>query len=100
MFALPHAGALDVGQSYSETATFTLPPSAAGTHFIVQTNVDPNIALTDEELFLDQVQQILARAEAALGKPLLEASAADIAKLTRQDVLSILVGGNDDKLRT
>ncbi len=37
VFALPHVGALQVGETYSQEATFTLPPSALGSHFIVAT---------------------------------------------------------------
>ncbi len=43
VFAAPNFGTLLPNQSYTQTATFTLPPSAQGSFFIVQTNENPNI---------------------------------------------------------
>ncbi|MHC1770058.1 MAG: CARDB domain-containing protein [Verrucomicrobiia bacterium] len=94
VFGAPHIGSLEPGESYTETATFTLPPSAKGQYVIVETNVNPDILLTEEDLFLKQVQDILARAEARLGKPLMDVSMADLQQLTKQDILNILTGGN------
>ena len=95
MFAVPHVGVLGSGQSYTETATFTLPPSAEGSYFVVETNVDPNLTLTDEQLFLKQIEDILRRAEQALGKPLIEATGEDLRSLTRNDILRILTGDQE-----
>ncbi|MCC7204900.1 MAG: Ig-like domain-containing protein, partial [Phycisphaeraceae bacterium] len=92
VFATPHYGALAVGQSYTQELTFTLPPSASGAYFIVETNVDPMIAMTDEELFLKQVQEIVNRAAEVLGHPLTEVTYDDLSKLTKADIMYILVG--------
>ncbi len=92
LFALPHSGALQPGESYEHTAEFTLPPSAAGSHILVRTNVDPRIALTEEEKFLDEVKAVLQRIEAATGKPIGETGVADIQQFSRSELLAILAG--------
>ena len=96
VFGTPHVGALEQGQSYEEEATFTLPPSAAGSYFIVQTNADPGRLLTNNETFLEQVDAIVKRAEQRLGKPLIEVRANETRKLTRNDLIFILTGGGTE----
>src|SRR5690606_27539849 len=92
LFGVPHFGTLESGQSYTETVTFPLPPSAKGTHFIVETNVDPGQITTQSETLLQQVAGIIRRAEERLGKPLAEARGVDLQDLCRNDVLKILTG--------
>src|SRR5690606_31706664 len=92
VFAIPHIGGLNPGDDYTQEVTFTLPPSARGSHFIIETNVDPRIALTNEESLLDQVQAIMQRAEQILGAPLLEVPISQVSQLTANDVLFILTG--------
>ncbi len=93
VFALPHIGVLDVGQSYTQQATFTLPPSAQGSHFIVATNVDPSVAIQIEDPgLLSQVRAILDRFEKETGKPINEIKLADLQKFDRSTLLSILTG--------
>jgi YD repeat-containing protein len=41
MYRVTHEGRLAPNASYSQTQSFQLPPSAAGMHFVVQTNVPP-----------------------------------------------------------
>ncbi len=98
VFAAPHVGALAKNESYSETATFTLPPSAFGSHFIVQTNADPRLAAPGDNLFLDQIKGILQRFEQALGKPLADVSISSIPNFSASDVINILTGGNQATL--
>ncbi|MEM2990266.1 MAG: CARDB domain-containing protein, partial [Halobacteria archaeon] len=97
VFGAPHIGALNPGESYSETATFTLPPSAEGNFFIVRTNVDPSLILTDEEALLKQVEDIISRAEERLGKKLTEVNEEELRELTKKDVLYILTGGGQQR---
>lgn len=93
VFGVPHFGALEPGQSYSEEVSFTLPPSAEGSYFIVETNVDPRQIMTEEDLLLTEMQEFLQRVEARLGKPLADVSLADIQSLSREDLLKIIIGG-------
>ncbi|MDA8746284.1 hypothetical protein N9N28_16795, partial [Rubripirellula amarantea] len=92
VFALPHDGAIDVGEDYDETATFTLPPSASGSYFLVRTNLDPRVAITSEPSLLEEVEAVLKRVEAATGKPLLEVSLADLNQFTASELRAILAG--------
>ena len=93
LFALPHPGALQVGETYEQTAEFTLPPSAAGSHILVRTNVDPRIALTDEDQFLKRgPSDPEKRIETATGKPIGETGVSDINQFSRSELLSILAG--------
>ncbi|MCA9169348.1 MAG: hypothetical protein KDB23_16860, partial [Planctomycetales bacterium] len=94
VFAVPRVGGLQVGQSYTEEATFTLPPSVQGGYFIVETNVDPRVAETDEPTLLAQVEAIIRRAEQRLGTSLTNASPDQIRKLSRSDIIQILTGGD------
>ena len=58
--AVEHDGALDAGQTYTVSATFTLPPSAQGSFFIVKTNDANAIELLNGGTTLDQeVAQIV-----------------------------------------
>ncbi|MCB1090441.1 MAG: Ig-like domain-containing protein, partial [Verrucomicrobiae bacterium] len=98
VFAVPHAGALQLGESYTESATFLLPPSAEGTHFIVETNVDPRLAAPSEDLFLEQIRAIIQRAEQALGGPLGPETINNISNLSSRDIIDILVGGSEPTL--
>jgi len=52
VFAILHEGVLERGESYDQDISFTLPPSASGTHFLVETNVDPRVLLTAEDELL------------------------------------------------
>ncbi|MCK6499002.1 MAG: hypothetical protein L6Q38_05930, partial [Nitrospira sp.] len=92
VFGVPHFGLLEIGQSYTETVTFTLPPSAKGSHFVVETNADPNKVVTQEDSLLQQIAGIIARAEARLGKSLAEVRGVDLENLSRNDILRILTG--------
>ncbi|MEM9826972.1 MAG: CARDB domain-containing protein, partial [Planctomycetota bacterium] len=92
VFALPHDGRLQPGQSYTTEATFTLPPTAKGQHLFIQTNVDPRIALTDEAEFLDEVKAVLSRIEEATGKPLGEVMLSDLNQFTQTELRAILAG--------
>ncbi|MCI0535453.1 MAG: putative Ig domain-containing protein, partial [Verrucomicrobiales bacterium] len=92
VFGLPHFGTLEVGQSYTETVTFTLPPSAKGSHLLVETNADPNRLLTQEDSLLAQIAGIVERAEDRLGKPLAEVRGVDLGNLSRSDLTRILTG--------
>ena len=67
VFGLLHEGALERGQSYTRSLDFTLPPSAAGSYFIVETNVDPNILLTDEAELLMEMAAVTDRIQAKIG---------------------------------
>ncbi len=93
VFAIPHVGVLQPDQSYTQEATFTLPPSATGSHLVVSTNVNPNIAadIADPDL-LSEVKAILQRLETAIGKPLADVSLADLKQFDRETLLSILAG--------
>ena len=92
VFALPHAGRLQPGQSYTQEAEFTLPPTARGQHVLVRTNVDPRIALTDEDKFLDEVKAVLQRVEAATGKPIGEIQISDLQQFSQSELRAILAG--------
>ena len=70
VFGVPHVGALEPGQSYTEEVEFTLPPSAEGAYFIVETNVDPKSILTEEDFLLEEMGDFLGQLEQRLGKPL------------------------------
>ncbi|NEQ69480.1 MAG: hypothetical protein F6K21_29110, partial [Symploca sp. SIO2D2] len=95
VFGVPHFGALEVGQSYTETVSFTLPPSATGSHFIVETNADPRQLLTNSETLLEQIAGIVQRAEDAFGKPLAEVRGVDLQDFSRNDILKILTGDGE-----
>ncbi len=84
--------ALQPGESYTQEAEFTLPPTARGSHVLVQTNVDPRIALTNEDKFLDEVKAVLQRIEAATGKPLGETKISDLKKFSQAELREILAG--------
>ncbi len=99
VFAAPHEGILQPGQSYTQTVTFTLPPSAEGSYYIVKTNVAPIEIVSDDDFdsrtlkeISDQFQAVLVRIEDRFGKPLDEVSSEDLNKLSRKDLLDILVG--------
>ncbi|OYP38028.1 CARDB domain-containing protein [Rhodopirellula sp. MGV] len=92
VFALPHSGRLQTGEEYSQEAEFTLPPSAKGQYLLVRTNVDPRVALTEEEKFLQEVAAVLKRVEAATGKPIGETQIGDIKKFSRSELVAILAG--------
>ncbi len=85
VFALSHDGKLDIGQSYTQTATFTLPPSASGNFFIVETNDVPSLGQTSDDLFASQIQQIVDAANNAL-------NGNDPNSLTADQILQILAG--------
>jgi subtilase family serine protease len=99
VFGLPHNGALGPDETYTQTATFTLPPAARGSYLIVRTNqtvasctaTDPDDADSEMEQLTQQIEGITSRAQEVLGKPLTEASAADLRQLTREQILYILV---------
>ncbi|MEL6107215.1 MAG: CARDB domain-containing protein, partial [Planctomycetota bacterium] len=92
VFALPHVGRLQPGQEYSQEAEFTLPPTARGNHFLVRTNVDPRIALTDEERFLQEVAAVLKRIEEATGEPIGETEIGDLNQFSSSELRAILAG--------
>ncbi len=92
VFAIPQPGPLAPGQSYEHSATFTLPPSAAGSHILVKTNVDPSIAMTDEDKFLQEVRDVLKRIETATGKPIGEIKVSDLKQFTSTELRNILAG--------
>ncbi|WP_372898597.1 CARDB domain-containing protein, partial [Stieleria sp.] len=92
VFAIPHDGRLQPGDDYRHDVEFTLPPSAKGSHFFVQTNVDPRIALTEEAKFLEEVAAVLKRIEAATGKPIGETEIGDLKQFSRSELLAILAG--------
>ena len=92
VFALPRDGRLQPGEEYTQQAEFTLPPSAKGSHLFVQTNVDPRIALTEEEKFLAEVAAVLKRIEQATGKPIGETEIGDLSQFSRSDLIAILAG--------
>ena len=94
VFGVPHFEALEPGRSYSETATFTLPPSAEGSYLIIETNIDPSDIMTEEDFFLGELQNLLQRTEQKLGKPLSDVSLADIQQLDREELLAVLVGSS------
>ncbi|MCA9191785.1 MAG: hypothetical protein KDB03_08485 [Planctomycetales bacterium] len=92
IFAIPQPGPLAPGEAYEHSATFTLPPSAAGSHIFVRTNVDPRIALTEEEKFLSEVRAVLQRIEAATGKPIGDVKVSDLKKFGYAELQDILAG--------
>ena len=81
VFGLLHEGVLEQGKNYTEEVTFTLPPSAAGSYFIIETNVDPNILLTDQEELLLQMDGVIERIEESIG----DLSSMSIGEGLRQD---------------
>ena len=85
VFGVPHYGKLDPGQQYTQEATFTLPPAAEGARIFVETNADPSILMTDQELLLHEVGLIIERADAATTEKPLE-------DLSRREILEILLG--------
>ena len=101
VFAVPHDGTLNPGDSYDQTVTFTLPPSAEGKYFIIETNCNPQLAIVPDQdsLFLSQIAE--AEGDAAGGT------------LTSSGLLNLLSGdtgtpttvfegpfGNNDTLST
>ncbi|MEZ6135593.1 MAG: CARDB domain-containing protein [Pirellulaceae bacterium] len=92
VFAIPQPGPLAPGQSYEHSTTFTLPPSAAGSHIFVRTNVDPRIALTDEAKFLSEVRGVLTRIEEATGKPIGDVKVSDLKQFGYSELRDILAG--------
>ncbi len=92
VFALPQPGPLAPGQSYEHSATFTLPPSAIGSHVLVRTNVDPRIAIIEEDKFLQEVRGVLLRIEQATGKPIGDVRVSDLRSFTRTELVDILAG--------
>ena len=91
-FALPHSGALQPGESYELSADFTLPPTAKGSHVLVRTNVDPRIALTEEQKFLAEVRAVLERIEQAAGSPIGEIAISDLQQFSQSELRAILAG--------
>ncbi|MCY2955084.1 MAG: hypothetical protein NTU53_24415 [Planctomycetota bacterium] len=91
VFGLPHYGKMASGQSYTQTATFTLPPAAEGAYLVVETNVDPTVLMTDEELLLHEVGDILNRAETATADR-------DLTDLSRRELLDILIGPGPERV--
>ncbi|MBN2450718.1 MAG: putative Ig domain-containing protein, partial [Lentisphaeria bacterium] len=99
VFGMPHNGILGPDESYSQTVTFTLPPSARGSYLTVRTNqpiasvtaTDPNSPETALEQLHQEVEGVLGRAAEILGKPLEEATHADISQLSYGDIMYILV---------
>ncbi len=87
VFAVPHVGILAPGQSYDQTVTFTLPPSATGQYFVVETNANPALAEVPDQdaLFLQQIQQVVDSAGDTL-------NGQSISNLTAQDILDLLSG--------
>ncbi len=67
VFGLLHEGALQRGQSYTREVTFTLPPSAQGQYVIVETNVNPNDILTEDEQLLAEMAAVTDRLKTAIG---------------------------------
>jgi subtilase family serine protease len=100
VFAAPNFGTLLPGQSYTQTATFTLPPSAAGSYFIVQTNEDPNLLLNVEDTLFREVEAIIRRAEQELGRPLSEVNLADVRELTPGQLRRILTAPQSSRPET
>ncbi|MCC6234076.1 MAG: hypothetical protein IT580_15635, partial [Verrucomicrobiales bacterium] len=94
VFAAPNFGTLLPGQSYTQVATFTLPPSAEGSYFIVQTNENPNILSDVEDQLFAEVEAIIRRAERELGRPLSEVNLADVRQLTPGQLRRILTDPN------
>ncbi|MFP4283565.1 MAG: CARDB domain-containing protein, partial [Opitutales bacterium] len=92
VFAAPNFGTLAPGQSYTQEVTFTLPPSAEGAYFIVQTNEDPRILNAVEGSLMAEVTAVVKRIEAALGSPLSEINLADVQSLSRNQLIRILAG--------
>src|SRR5208337_3554660 len=70
-----------------QTATFTLPPSAMGQYFVVETNADPALAeVSDQDsLFLQEIQQVVD----SVGDTL---NGQSISNLTAQDIIDLLSG--------
>ncbi|HDR14303.1 MAG TPA: hypothetical protein ENN79_02220, partial [Desulfobacteraceae bacterium] len=102
VFGLLHEGALQRGQSYTRTLEFTLPPTASGKFFIVETNVDPQILLTDEEELLMEMAAVTDRIKAGIGD--LETMSvsevyAKIDKLSKSDLRWILWGEDNVEMR-
>ncbi len=58
----------------------------------MRTNVDPRIALTNEDKFLDEVKAVLQRVEAATGKPIGETKISDLKKFSQTELRAILAG--------
>ncbi|MEO6752143.1 MAG: CARDB domain-containing protein, partial [Chthoniobacteraceae bacterium] len=93
VFAAPNFGTLAPNQSYTQSATFTLPPSATGSYIIVKTNEDPGILTGQMDTDLAaQVTAIIQRAEAAFGRPLSEVSLAEVRALSPGQLRQILTG--------
>ncbi|HUB24490.1 MAG TPA: CARDB domain-containing protein, partial [Tepidisphaeraceae bacterium] len=87
VFAVPHIGFLNPGQSYTQSSTFTLPPSAQGNYFVVETNCDPNLAEVpdDDSMFLAQLQQDIDN---------LPSGDLTNGNLTEQDIINALSDGS------
>ncbi|MBL9127419.1 MAG: hypothetical protein JNL97_07225, partial [Verrucomicrobiales bacterium] len=100
VFAAPSFGTLLPGQSYTQTATFTLPPSAQGDYFIVRTNEDPNLLLGAEEQLFREVEAIVRRAEQELGRPLSEVNLSEVRELTPGQLRRILIGSQQSSPQT
>ena len=102
VFGLLHEGALERGQSYTQTLSFTLPPSVVGSYFIVETNADPNILLTADEELLLEMAAVTQRITAAIGD--LETMSptevyARIDTLSQSELRWILWGQDNEEVR-
>jgi hypothetical protein len=102
VFGLLHEGAMERGQSYTQTLEFTLPPSVFGSYFIVETNADPNILLTDEEELLLEMAKVTNRIKESIGD--LETMSpsevyAKIDSLSQSDLRWILWGKDNAPVR-
>ena len=77
------------GQYYDQTATFTLPPSAVGQYFVVETNADPDLAEVsdDDGFFLQEIQQVVNEVGDTI-------NGQGITSLTAQDILDLLSGAD------
>ncbi|MGE4182659.1 MAG: putative Ig domain-containing protein, partial [Limisphaerales bacterium] len=100
VFAAPNFGTLLPGQSYTQTATFTLPPSAEGKYFIVSTNESPDILSSPEGTLFSEVEAIIRRAEREFGKPLSDVTLADARQLTPGQLRRILTDPKSTSPRT
>ncbi|MCP4713252.1 MAG: hypothetical protein GY869_31865, partial [Planctomycetes bacterium] len=96
VFGMPHSGRLEPGQFYTQSAMFTLPPTARGSHIIVETNLEARSILPrDENSILaleEQIDGVLGRAEDVLGGSLADAAPGAISRLSQSDIIFILVG--------
>ncbi len=54
--------------------------------------MDPRIALTEEDKFLQEVRGVLERIETATGKPIGDVKVSDLKKFTRTELVDILAG--------